>query len=81
MWPPPHQNTPLFVKQFGDDDPVRLQLAMFTSLDMVEERLKSDTPYLGMLCPLEDYKVCVSFTMLAARVCLCLCVWAKVRVS
>lgn len=53
------QNTPLFVKQFGEDDPMRIQLAVFTSLDMVEEKFKSDVPYLGLLCPLEDYKVYV----------------------
>lgn len=52
------QNTPLFLKSFGYDDAMKLQLAIYASLDIIEERAKGDL-CLGLLCPVDDLKVCV----------------------
>jgi hypothetical protein len=44
------------LKAFGGDDAMKLQLAVYASLDIVEERSKGDLS-LGLLCPVDDLKV------------------------
>ncbi len=50
------QNFPLFFKAFSDDDVLKLQLAVYSSLDVIEERSRSDLS-LGLLCPVDELKV------------------------
>jgi hypothetical protein len=50
------QNFPLFLKAFSDDDVLKLQLAVYSSLDVIEERSRSDLS-LGLLCPVDELKV------------------------
>ena len=52
------QNAPLFIKSFGGDDFMKLQLAVYAALDIVEEKARGEL-CLGLLCPVEDVKVYV----------------------
>jgi hypothetical protein len=53
---PTPQNVPLFLRTFSDDDVLKLQLAVYSSLDVIEERTRSDLS-LGLLCPVDELKV------------------------
>ena len=46
----------MFFKAFSDDDVLKLQLAVYSSLDVIEERSRSDLS-LGLLCPVDELKV------------------------
>lgn len=61
-------NNPLYTRAYGNDDHLKFQFILHTALDIVDERI-SDTKgaggadkdlNLGLLTPVEDYKVCVS---------------------
>ncbi len=66
--PSPRQNEPLYFKTFvGGAEYLRLQLGVFASLDVVEEKLAlrrsgrvaegAKDSFLGMLMPVEEFKV------------------------
>jgi len=55
------QNNPLFLQHFTDADELKFHYIVHTSLDIVEERASrgstADDMFLGLLCPIEDYRV------------------------
>eukprot|EP00002_Diphylleia_rotans_P034430 TRINITY_DN7396_c0_g3_i1.p1 TRINITY_DN7396_c0_g3~~TRINITY_DN7396_c0_g3_i1.p1 ORF type:complete len:141 (-),score=34.84 TRINITY_DN7396_c0_g3_i1:113-535(-) len=57
---------PLFLKSYGNEEEIKFHFIVHSSLDLVEERANTKKggsvtfnadSYLGLLCPIEDYKV------------------------
>jgi trafficking protein particle complex subunit 2 len=61
-----HQNSPLYIRTFEDDEDLGFHYVAHVALDIIEEKLRAasttaakDDMYLGFLGPIEDYRVCV----------------------
>jgi len=71
------QNYPLFLKTASSDNDLTFYYTVYTSLDVVEEKISSVAKsnndlrelYLGLLYPMEDYKVYPFITTLQ-QICL-----------
>jgi hypothetical protein len=74
------ENEPIYIRSFEDEnahdmhadsDGLKWQFYLFQSLDVVEQRCSkkdaasgSTDPYLGLLCPVDEYRVYVIITYL-----------------